>query len=273
MNNLLRANFSRLRRDAIFWECMLTVLACSVGFMIFWCLEEVKKDPVGDLDKYYFRLSPAMGFFYAVFICLFLSVEYSEGTIRNKLAVGHTRREVYLSNFLTVFTASLCIALAWLAGGLAGVPFLGFLSQGPAGTLLCIAVVIGYTAAFSAIYTYIGMLNDRRTATVIMISVWLLLLLVVNYLESALYEQEFVSDVLIYADGDLISKPRANPRYISGIQREIYQFILDFLPTGQANALYDANPKHPVQMLLSSVFVTVATTLSGLALFQRKDLK
>lgn len=273
MNSLLRANFFRLRRDKIFWECVLTVLACAVGFMIFWCMEEVQKDVVGDLDKFYFRLSPAMGFFYAVFTCLFLSVEYGEGTIRNKLAVGHTRREVYLSNFITVFTASLCIALAWLAGGLAGVPLLGFLAQGPAMMALGAAVVIGYTAAFSAIYTCIGMLNDRRTATVITIAMWLLLVFVSNYFDNALYEQEFIHDVKIFADGALVSEPGPNPKYISGIQREIYEWMVDLLPTGQAVTLQTANLVHPLRMLLSSVFITAAATFGGLALFEHKDLK
>ena len=89
-----------------------------------------------------------------MFSCLFLSVEYAEGTIRNKLTVGHTRREVYLSSFLTVFAACVCMALAWLVGSLAGVPLLGFLTMGPAGMILCVAVVVGFTAAFSAIYTF-----------------------------------------------------------------------------------------------------------------------
>lgn len=43
MTNLLRANFSRLKRDGVFWVCVLTVLACSVGFMVLWCLENAER--------------------------------------------------------------------------------------------------------------------------------------------------------------------------------------------------------------------------------------
>lgn len=274
MTNLLRANFSRLKRDGMFWSCVFTVLACSIGFMVLWCLDDAEKGFVRDLDIFYFRLSAAMGFFYAMFTCLFLSVEYGEGTIRNKLAVGHTRREVYLSNFITVFAASLCMAAAWLIGGLAGVPFLGFLTIGPVGTALCFVIIVGFTAAFSAIYTFIGMLNDRRSAMVITISVWLILALVSSFFESALHEPEFFNSIMMVQDGAQVAgEQKPNPYYISGIQRTIYEFVVDFLPTGQSSSLQNINIGHPVRMLLSSLGVTAAFTLGGLRLFERKDLK
>lgn len=273
MTNLLRANFFRIGRDKMFWTCVLTTLGCSIGFMLLWCGESVERGALVELDVFYFRISAAMGFFYAMFTCLFLSVEYSEGTIRNKLAVGHTRREVYLSSLLSVFTASMCIALAWLVGGLSGVPFLGFLRLGPAGAALCVAVIVGYTAAFSAIYTLIGMLTDRRTATVITISAWLVLVLVSFFFENALHEPEFVTGLIMSVDGMEMANPKPNPYYISGTQRLIYEFVVDFLPTGQASSLQNIRLDHPVRMLLSSAFITVAATLTGLKLFKRKDLK
>lgn len=274
MTNLLRANFSRLKRDGMFWSCVLTVLACSIGFMILWCLENAERGTLTDLDEFYFRFSAATGFFYAMFTCLFLSVEYGEGTIRNKLVVGHTRREVYLSHFITVFAASLCMAAAWLIGGLAGVPFLGFLTIGPVKTALCFAIIVGFTAAFSAIYTFIGMLNGRRSATVITIAVWFILFLVSSFFENALHEPETITQALVSTDGGVpaaITEP--NPYYISGIQREIYEFVVDFLPTGQSSSLQNINIDHPLRMLLSSLGITAAFTLGGLRLFERKDLK
>lgn len=274
MTNLLRANFSRLKRDGMFWSCVFTVLACSIGFMVLWCLENAERGALTDLDEFYFRLSAAMGFFYAMFTCLFLSVEYGEGTIRNKLAVGHTRREVYLSNFITVFAASLCMAAAWLIGGLAGVPFLGFLTIGPVGTVLCFAIIIGFTAAFSAIYTFIGMLNDRRSATVITVAVWLILVLVSSIFENTLHEPEEIKQMLVSVDGGTpaaVTEP--NPYYISGLQRTIYEIVVDFLPTGQSSSLQNINIGHPVRMLLSSLGITAAFTLGGLRLFERKNLK
>ena len=274
MRNLLHANLSRLRRDGVFWLCVVTMLVCSAGFMVNWCLERLKINAFADLDLFYFRFSPALGFFCAIFSCLFLSVEYSEGTIRNKLTVGHTRREVYLSSFLTVFAASLCIALAWLVGSLAGVPFLGFLKMGPAGIILCVAIVIGFTAAFSAIYTFIGLLNDRRSVTVITISVWLLMTLVAGILANALHEPEMIKNGMVsMEDGTVSVIMNPNPYYLSGIRRTVYEFLVDFLPTGQADSLQNILLDHPLRMLLSSAFITAAATFGGMKLFERKDLK
>ena len=274
MRNLLHANFFRLKRDKVFWLCAGAMLVFSAGFMVNWCLEAQGHGYLPDLDLFYFRFSPALGFFYVIFSCLFLSVDYSEGTIRNKLAVGRTRREVYLSSFLTVFAACSCMALAWMAGSLAGVPFLGFFTMGPAGAALCVAIVIGFTAAFSAIYTFIGLLNDRRSVTVITVSVWLIMALVSGFLSVALHEPEMIKNGMVsMEDGTVTAIMNPNPYYISGIQRAIYEFLVDLLPTGQADSLQNILLERPLRMLLCSAFVTAAATLGGLRLFERKDLK
>lgn len=274
MRNLLHANLFRLKRDVVFWLCVFATLVFSAGFMITWCLEAREKDMFADMDLFYFRFSPVLGFFYAIFSCLFLSVDYSEGTVRNKLSVGHIRREVYLSSFLTIFAASMCIALAWLVGSLAGVPFLGFLTMGPAGMMLCVAIVIGFTAAFSAIYTFIGLLNDRRSVTVITISVWLILTLASAFLGVALHEPEMIRNGMVsMEDGTLTVIMNPNPYYISGIKRSIYEFLIDFLPTGQADSLQNIKLDHPMRMLLSSAFITAAAAFGGIKLFEHKDLK
>lgn len=273
MRNLLSASFFRLRRNQVFWVCTAGMMLGSAGMMVLWCVENAQKGSINELDAFYFRLTVMVSLAYAVFTCLFLSADYSDGAVRNKLAVGHTRRDVYLSSFLTVFAASLCMALAWLLGSCAGVPFLGFLTLPPAGLALCLAVIIGFTAAFSAIFTFIGMLNTRRTAQVITLLVWLALLLAAMMVDFALYEPEFANGLTITADGVMTTIPEPNPYYISGLQRDIYEFIMDFLPSGQAGRLQNIALDHPARMLLCSAFITAASTLGGIHFFQRKDLK
>ena len=94
MTNLLRANFFRMRRDHVFWTCFGTVLACSVVFVFFWCREDVQRGFQVKLEQHYFNMAMSLGFFIAMFAAMFLNAEYSDGTIRNKLTVGCTRREV-----------------------------------------------------------------------------------------------------------------------------------------------------------------------------------
>lgn len=78
---------------------------------------------------------------------------------------------------------------------------------------------------------------------------------------------------LMMTDGTQILNTEPNPYYISGLQRQIYEFVVDFLPTGQSSSLQNIKIDHPVRMLLSSAGITAAFTLGGLKLFERKDLK
>ena len=74
-------------------------------------------------------------------------------------------------------------------------------------------------------------------------------------------------------DGTVTAIMNPNPYYISGIQRAIYEFLVDLLPSGQADSLQNILLDHPLRMLLCSAFVTAAATLGGMKLFERKDLK
>ena len=60
----------------------------------------------------------------AVLIVLYLGTEFDENTVRNKLSVGHTRKEIYYANYLTCITFSLSLLLiCLLSSGVAGYIF------------------------------------------------------------------------------------------------------------------------------------------------------
>ena len=241
MRNLLRANFFRMRRDEMFWTCFGVVLACSAVFMFFWCREDLSLGLAVKLEEYYFNMVMALGLFDAMFAAMFLNAEYTEGTIRNKLAAGHTRREVYLANFLTVLTASLFFTAAWLIGGCAGIPMLGPWGFGLGGLAFHVLIVVGSAVAFAAIFTFLGMLLSRRTATVTVVLSWFALLLVASMVENTLSEPEFVGGLLMTVDGMQTISMEPNPRYVSGAVRTFYEFLRDLIPAGQAIQVQNAN--------------------------------
>ena len=59
----------------------------------------------------------------------------------------------------------------------------------------------------------------------------------------------------------------------SGIKREVYQFIYDFLPSGQAMQMMTAAVLHPIRMALCSVVIAATSVLAGVRLFKGKDVK
>ena len=65
----------------------------------------------------------------------------------------------------------------------------------------------------------------------------------------------------------------ANPNYVDGILRSVFQMLLDILPTGQSINVAFLKVERPYTMIFSSAIVTVGITALGIVLFPKKDLK
>lgn len=276
MNKLLSAQFFRLRKDKTFWLCITGMLVYSLVYMLNGCRQAIANEPLGyhySLEQFYFHVGLPLGMFCAVFTSLFLGTEYSDGTIRNKLIVGHTRRHIYLANLIVCFTATFFMLLTWFVGGLIGIPTLGFWKMG-AGTVLYMLIAVCIGAVFSAIFTAIAMLcHNKATSAVFVILLFFGLLLLGSILYNQLSQPEFSNNILITADGMQMSDPAPNPAYLTGNTRKIYEFLLDILPTGQGIQLFDLSVAHPLRILLSSLVLTVISTFGGIYFFSKKNLK
>ena len=276
MRKLLSADVIRLKKDKILWGAMAVLLVYSIFYILNGCRQATSSAMAEynySLDRYYFQYALLIGMFCSVVTGMFLGPEYSEGTLRNKLIVGHTRPAIYLSNLIVSFLASVLLLSVWLIGALVGVPTLGFLKMGT-GVLLYLAVSICYLAAFSAVYTFIGMLVSRKAlAEVGSLLFFFVLLFLGSFLYQCLQQPEFVNNIIITAEeGIKTTSPTPNPDYLTGMKREIYQFLADFLPTGQCIQMAELNLLHPLRMILSSLSITMITTAAGIFLFRKKNL-
>ena len=131
MSRLLSAGYSRLWKNKVFWLEMGAVLVYAVVFMLNGCRQAAANGGIGySLDQFYFHFAVSVGLFGAIFTSLFIGTEYSDGTIRNKFVIGHSRAAVYLSNLLVSGSAMLLMAGVWMLAALIGVPFLGFWKTG-----------------------------------------------------------------------------------------------------------------------------------------------
>lgn len=277
MYNLLTSEWKRLTKDKVFWLCLGVTLAAAIISMLNGCRQA--KGMIADgyqisLEDYYYNLAPVIGLLCAVFSSLFLGTEYNDGTIRNKIIAGHTRKEIYLANLCVNLTAGTCFTLAWLTGSMVGIPFLGPWETGIAVFLLFALTAVFFTAAMIGIFTLLGMLcSNKAISAVTALLFFLALLIFASILYNRLCEPELTSSVVLTSQGIQPQEPTPNPNYVSGVTRTVYQFLVDFLPTGQSILLANAELGRPLLSILSSIFITAATTLSGIALFRRKDLK
>ncbi|MCI9447228.1 MAG: ABC transporter permease subunit [Lachnospiraceae bacterium] len=276
MYNLLSGNISRLWKDKTFWLCMAAMLAYAVIYMLNGC-RQARLGMEGyhtSIDDYYFHFAVSIGLFIALFSSMFLGTEYSDGTIRNKVVVGHTRADIYVANLAVTFLASLLIMAAWLAGGLVAVPELGLWELSVPQLLVYLAIAVLFVAALSSIFTFVAMLSVNKAVTVaVSICLFLGMLFVASTLYNGLAQPEMASGLEVTVDGVKMGEPTPNPAYISGGMRKLYEFLLDFLPTGQGIMMWQLEIGNPIRMILSSVLLTVGPALGGMALFSRKNLK
>ena len=139
-------------------------------------------------------------------------------------------------------------------------------------------IVIGellMAAALCGLCTLGSMLISRKAVLAVTLLLAVLAGLAVSgHVESRLAEQEYFEGIMMTEEGQLVDAGDIeNPGFLTGTKREVYQFVADFLPTGQA-LLYNFDMVvHPWRMCLFSLFILCASTAGGILAFRRKDLK
>lgn len=280
MNKLLSAGFSRLWKNKVFWGGVLLMSGFFVLVLLSNYREMLKYDEpyriAYTLDTFLSGCFMLIGCFTAIFTALFFGTEYSDGTIRNKLIVGHSRISVYLSSLVICYAASLLVCAAAVLVTLAvGVPMFGMPIQ-PFLVLQKFAVGIVMTASFSGLFTLCAMLiHNKPILSVVCIIGFFVLLFIAIYIMNRLEAPELISGYELSVSGEIVpTNLEPNPQYLRGTTRAVYEFFQDFLPTGQGFQLAQSGAlTHPWLLVLYSGLIAIGTTLGGIILFRRKDLK
>ena len=115
MRKLLRADFMRLWKDQVFR--LFLVLFCVGGAFlpILHTIQNKNGTENWTMDDGFFVFVTVVSVALSVFAALFVGSAYSDGTMRNKVVVGHSRCAIYLSHLLVTMTAGLLFALAYVA--------------------------------------------------------------------------------------------------------------------------------------------------------------
>ena len=285
MRNLLSANFTRLRKDLLFRLGIVAMAWYAVLMLVSWyrtnqiILQSDRPDMVMGMEQFLFSFTGLIGILLAAFTGLFLGTEYSDGVLRSKLTVGHSRSAVYLSNLIAAVIASFLMCLTYIVIILAvGVPVYGPPTTEPLVLLRQLAEVLAMCMAHCALFTLVVMNwgNKSLSATACVLGV-LTLIWVTSNMRNQLMQPELYADfVFDEAIQDWVeSNPRPNPGYVGEPLRSVYCFFRDVLPVGQGmelsgvTTIWDRSPL----LAVYSLAVTVVSTVMGLLLFRRKDIK
>lgn len=276
MSKLLYANFLRIKKNLCFWGGFLFMIAIGIAIPVIRYLDMKQSNYISTLESGFFNCTLLIAIFLSVFCSLFTGTEYSDGTIRNKIIIGHKRSDIYFANLLTNLAVTLIMYLvSFITYLCVGIPLLGFFETDMKIIFLFIFIVLLLSFAFSAIFTMIAMTNSSKSiVSVICILSTIVLIFIGSYLNSRLEEPETYPAYTTTAEGGVSETvEEKNPNYLRGTKREIYQFLFDFLPGGQVVQSTTLSAIHPYRLGVYSAIIFAGTSFAGVVLFQRKDIK
>jgi len=248
MTDLFRAYSARMFRHKFFIGG--TILAFIITYYI--TANGVTMHHFGmyetDFD-YSLTVSLGIPAFFALFTPFFLGTEYSDGTIRNKLAAGKTRAEIYAASFLTMTAALAVMTAAWLAGALIGANTLPDISFVATST----ARLLSYNLANLAFLVMLSMSFANQRASIV--------------IQFCLFQ--FGSFFALAIQGFMT--------IAEGTRFKVLRFMLNFFPFGQwlmSSLIGDGELMMSTGTMMGfSVFILIASTALGLSILQKKDIK
>ncbi|MBQ8356761.1 MAG: ABC transporter permease subunit [Clostridia bacterium] len=282
MGKLLHAGFARLFKSKIFW----IGIAALAGLAAFACIGRYRDAVIlphagyNTPDGLLFIGAMYAPIWVPVFVSLFVGTEYSDGTMRNKVTVGHSRLAVYLSNVVVCTAGVLVMHLVYIGVMLGlGLPLLGGFVEISANVLVIFFFCsLATMVALTSVMVGVGMLiHSKATGAIVAMLLGLALLLGALSINQVLNAPEIITDgITVNEAGELVQvEPYRNPKYLAGGKRAFFQFLNECLPGNQMMTIGQsvALPRDVWHLPVYAVLLTVVVTLGGAYIFRRKDLK
>ena len=276
MPKLLRANFSRLLHDRAFRLLSALMAFFGTSMAVVNAVHARQDGEIWVMDYtifIYVILAPIVN---AVLTALFIGNDYSSGTMRNKRIAGHRRGIIYLANLLVCICAGICLCLAFaLPQAAVGLLLKGELNAAPTTILLYVGLSFALMIAFTALFTLIAMLCQNKSHTTAgCILLTFALLFAGVYISSTLEEPEYLAAYSYTENGVTVEEPeQRNPYYITGMKRQVYEFLQDLTPGGQVIQISEMGVKKPAMLAIYDGLILLLVTGFGLVFFRREDLK
>lgn len=276
MRRLLRANFSRLLKNKLFWILISIELFMGGLFPVLHYMDNIDEKSAWTMDSTIFSYSLFVPLMVSLLTALFIGSDYSDGTMRNKLIAGQVRRNIYAANLVVNMEAAFLLCFAfWISHICIGTPLLGWFVSDAKKILGYLLVTLAMVAACVAIFTLISMLCSNKAYSVAgCILIIFMLLFVGVRITAALNEPEMYDAYSYMSEGVTVQEDETpNPNYVSGVKRQIYNFLNEFLPGGQMIKLSNMNAEHLGRYAVYDGIIFAFVTGCGILSFRRKDLK
>ena len=277
MTNLLKANFYKMKKNKFIW--IASILSVIVAIYYIRDNYNVYHDFLSyvDINSLMFNYLPVYIIVSSILISTLLGFDYSNGSIKNKIVVGHSRFKIYISNLISTYLIILTIYLIYVLiiclSGIILFKNLTFNFEFLLNIIILLLIILSYTS----ISVFITMTINNDIVSPVLNGLNSFILIIISFiLLSVLSEPKYLhSDNGIYInDAGIEVIDTENPMYIKGSKRTIYEIIVNILPTGEAfqksrNRDIDTNS---YSILCYSLCFIIITNTSGIFLFYNKEL-
>lgn len=281
MIRLLHANFYRLKKNKVFIGIIIITIIAS--FVILFntyqgnIINEKYNMIKTTIDKTYIIYINVISFLIAIFVSIFVGTDYSDGTIRNKIIVGHSRKNIYLSNLIVSIVVGLILETIHLTIiTIIGIPLIGKIQMNILDFLYIILNMILLIIVFSSIFNFISMLCSNVTLSTV--GSLLLILIMYVFCMSISVVANSTKELKIQdfdENGNLITQYIEDKNYPGDFNKNLCKTVINILPTGQAMELSDVNIDmkeikiYPLYSLGGIIIINVL----GIYMFNKKELK
>ena len=285
MNKLLRTNFSRLFR--------MKSLYVAIGIMIFYptmsCISSYS-DMVQYGYQYIFEESlwnfgVMLAFVMPVIVHLFLAPEYTDHAIRNKIIIGHGKKNVFWANMITMMGASLILYFVWMVTFcVVGLNLLDV------GNPVYVDIIISLEELLACwlltvLLVLFGMFVPSKTSMGVLSMIISICLIASGvFLKSKLAQDEYVPENKVTfietldEEGNVSNEQESdkmvlNPKYIpEGSSKEVIRYIERINVGAQ---LLDVTDNHEIEAIWFFLFdgaMIVVACVYGAKLYKKKDI-
>ena len=275
MIKLLRSNFTRLIKSATFWIFFSLYVLYAILTPVICHSTEYNATSMEQLSLGYGMIGlPILSAVVAFISTLILGSDFTSGTLRSKIAMGHSRNKIYVANLLTTSVISIALLAVYLILFCAiSLPLFGKITAPKKNVFLLLLIGTLMILAYSSIFTFVTMTSKNQIAALI---ISLCLMIASYFIVLFVFDAALSIPPFIYEDAEIFGmhyyKKGRNPKLPSDATLGFCQFMLDFLPTGQCLQLTPGYECH-WQSALYSLFWIVSSGGLGMLIFNKSDIK
>ncbi len=275
MYKLLDAGLERIKKNKVFFGCIFVTIGIVIFMIVSNYLDSINYNAQIKTSELISNYLPMIGMFIAIFTGLFVGTEYSDGTIRNKIIAGHTKTNIFLSNFIISCIVGILFEIVWIIFVLIiAVPIFGKPDLELNSILITCFDSIMFIIAYCAIFNFISVLSCNKTISAVacILLFFIMLGITVTSINIIQTTPTVQQGGLNPETGEISFEEVENPKYPSDAKKAFYQAIIDILPMGQAFCLAAGFETNLYMLPLYSLVLIVIFNGSGVYLFNKKDL-